>query len=149
MLVKKAAFKYFLELKLTNRKLDFENYDQLQIQPYLVNSKLNNTEKSLLYCLRSHCHKAKYNFKKMHRNNTSCVFGCSAIETQEHALTQCQPILTKIENSFNMPYTNIFGSLQEQLEIIPKLYQVEVTRLHMKEHLIPGAVCRQDSCLEA
>ena len=85
----------------------------------------------------------------MHRNDTSCVFGCSAIETQEHALTQCQPILTKIENSINLPYTNIFGSLQEQLEIIPKLYQVEVTRLHMNEHLIPGATCRRDSCLEA
>jgi hypothetical protein len=64
VLVKKAAFKYFMELKLTHRKLDFVNYDKLQIQPYLVNSNLNNNEKSLLYCLRSHCHKAKYNLRK-------------------------------------------------------------------------------------
>ena len=32
----------------------------------------------------------------------------------------------------NLSYNNIFGRLQEQLEVTPKLYQVELTRLHMK-----------------
>ena len=148
-LVKKAAFGYFLEIKLSHRKLDLVHYERLQIQPYLVNSKLNNKEKSLLYCLRSHCHKSKHNFKKMHRNDTSCIFGCSVIEDQVHVFTQCQPILTKNGNSNIPSYINIFGSLQEQVEIIPKLYQIEVTRNHMKEHLVPGGICRQDPCLEA
>ena len=85
----------------------------------------------------------------LHRNNTACIFGCSVIEDQEHVFTQCQPILTKIENGNNLSYMNIFGSLQEQVEIIPKLYQIEVTRNHMKEHLVPGGTCRQDPCLEA
>ena len=85
----------------------------------------------------------------MHRSDTSCTLGCSAIETQEHVFTQCQPILTKIANLNNLSYINIFGSLQEQVDVIPKLYQVEKTRIHMKEHLIPGSICRQDSCLEA
>ena len=39
-LVRKAALEYFLDLKLTHRKLDLVQYDRLQIQPYLINSKL-------------------------------------------------------------------------------------------------------------
>ena len=148
-LVRKAALKYFLELKLTHRKLDLVQYDRLQIQPYLINSKLSNEEKSLLYCLRSHCHKSKINFKKMHRNSTFCSLGCSAIEDQQHIFTQCKPQLRKIKNSSNLSYNNIFGSLQEQIEVTPKLYQIELTRLHMKEHLVPGGRCRQDPCIEA
>ena len=75
--------------------------------------------------------------------------GCSAIEDQQDIFTQCQPLLRKIENSSNLSYNNIFGSLQEQIEVTPKLYQIELTRLHMKEHLVPGGRYRQDPCLEA
>ena len=85
----------------------------------------------------------------MNRNNTSCTFGCSTIENQEHVFTQCQPVLTKVKNVKNLSYINVFGCLQEQIEVIPKLYQIDITRNHMKEHLVPGAVCRQDPCLEA
>ena len=80
MLVQKAAFKYFLKLKDGHKKLDGVKYDELKIQPYLINTQFNKKERELLYSLRSKCHKSKFNFKKMNRNNLFCSFGCLKIE---------------------------------------------------------------------
>ena len=148
-LVNKAALNYYNELKLSHRKLDCVKYDKLQIQSYLTSSLLNNKEKSLLYCLRSHCHKSKQNFRKMHRNNTMCSFGCLEYEDQEHIFTKCRPILTQTGYVNNLSYQNIFGNLNDQLQVLPKFYQIEKTRLHMMEHLIDGRQCSQNTCTGA
>ena len=65
-LIKRAVFKYLNEVKLTHKKLDKETYSELMVQPYLISSLLGNTEKDLIYSLRSHCHKSKFNLKKLH-----------------------------------------------------------------------------------
>ena len=88
-LINKAAFKYFMELKGHHKKLDNIHYEHFKIQPYLVSKTFNINERQLLYSLRSNCHKSKYNFKKMHRNQTLCSLGCPDIEDQEHIFTKC------------------------------------------------------------
>ena len=91
-LIQKAAFKHFLELKSRHTKLTHLNYTTLQIQPYLTNKSIKNKEAELLYNLRSNCYKAKYNFKKMYKNNILCEFGCPNSEDQYHIFKVCKPI---------------------------------------------------------
>merc|ERR1712127_37525 len=65
-LVRKAAFQYFTEQKVKHTKVRNIEYSSLSIQPYLTSKLFSTSERSLLYNLRSNCHPAKYNFKKMH-----------------------------------------------------------------------------------
>ena len=85
----------------------------------------------------------------MHRNNTMCSFGCLEYEDQEHIFTKCRPILTQTGYVNNLSYQNIFGNLNDQLQVLPKFYQIEKIRLHMMEHLIDGRQCSQNTCTGA
>jgi hypothetical protein len=144
-LINKAAFTYLNELKLTHKKLDKVTYSELKVQPYLVSNLLGNTEKTLLYSLRSHCHKSKFNFRKLHKNDLFCTMGCSEIEDQSHIFSKCIPVRSKIKNYEPVTYENIFGPLYEQANTISSLLKIETTRNHLKTHLSPGGVC-QDLC---
>ena len=144
-LVQRAVLKYLNEEKLKHRKLDSIRYTELKIQPYL-SSQMSNAEKELAYALRSHCHKSKLNFKKLHGSNLNCCLGCPEIEDQSHIFTKCRPVISKLKINQPVSYQDIFGSLNEQLNIISILMNIENTRNHMKIHLSPGGVCSQDLC---
>ena len=89
-------------------------YNKFQIQPYLTTKEKNNSGKELLFNLRSNCHSSKYNFRKINKNNTNCVFKCPHIEDQRHSFTQCTPILNNISNAYTTTYEDIYGTLIEQ-----------------------------------
>ena len=116
-LIQKAALEYFNGVKLSHRKLDLVSYTQLKAQPYLVSSQLSNIEKDLLYSLRSHCHRSKLNFKKLHSSNLYCSLGCYEIEDQSHIFTKCRPIISKLKVSQPVPYNNIFDTLKANEDI--------------------------------
>ena len=102
-------------------------------------------QKQLLYVLRSNCHSSKMNFKKLNRNNLNRVL-CSQPENQVHTFTQCRPIMNHLKTNF-LAYSNIFSSLEQQVEAIQVFYQIEVTRQHiLKKHLLPGGQDCQDPC---
>ena len=144
-LVNKAAFGFFLKAKEGHSKLDKIQYTQLRIQPYLSTTLISNKQKELLYILRSNCHSSKMNFKKLNRNNLKCVL-CSKPEDQVHTFTQCQPIINHFKSSF-LQYSNIFGSLEQQIETIQVFYQIDQTKQHIvKKHLLPGGRDCQDPC---
>ena len=143
--IKNAAFLYFMGLKETHKKLDQVEYKELKMQEYLGSRLLNNKEKKLLYLLRSRCYDVKSNFKKMHRNNTHCRFGCLTIEDQIHALTKCQPLNLKHKLKINIEYSSIFSSLSNQEEAIKFFIYIDQIREHMKDHILPGG-CSQDPC---
>ena len=145
-LIQSAALQYLNKVKLSHRKLDLVSYTQLKIQPYLVSSQLSNMEKELLYSLRSHCHKSKHNFKKLHGRDILCSLGCSEIEDQNHIFTNCRPVISKLEITQPVAYRDIFGPLNEQIKTISSLMNIETTRNHMKIHLLPGGPCSQDHC---
>ena len=145
-LIKIAAFQYFTERKSKHKKLDSITYPNFQIQPYLTSSFFNNKERELLYLLRSHCYNSKSNFRKLHRNSLECMFGCFNIEDQNHIFTNCQPIKSKLNITQSVNYEYIFGTLNEQQQVISTLMTIEETRVHMKQHLLPGGACNQDPC---
>ena len=146
-LITKAVFSYYLALKQTHSKLNGVNYSELKIQPYLISNCLNNEEKQLLYNMRSNCHSSKMNFKKLHKNNTSCSLKCSQDEDQRHVFMQCQPIFKILEQSRIICYEDIFQPLRKQIVAIKCFIQIDQTRNHIKKnHLLPGGGNCQDPC---
>ena len=145
-LVQRASLRYLSEEKLKHRKLDLVNYTQLKVQPYLISSHLSNAETEIAYALRSHCHKSKLNFKKLHGRDLSCSLGCSEVEDQSHIFSKCRPIFSKLNITQPVSYHDIFGTLKEHIKVIPILMNIDKTRKHMKNHLLPGGVCSQDPC---
>ena len=134
-MVKKAAFKYLTKQKEEHKKVKNLVYKDLQIQPYLTSKLFNNEERNLLYSLRSMCHPAKQNFRKMNRNNLLCSFGCLQTEDQFHMFIQC-PYL-KLPNQPSS-YDNIFKDLEEQKEAIQVFLPKEKLRRQLIDNFPPG-----------
>ena len=85
------------------------------------------------------------NFKKLNRNNLNCVLCCKP-ENQIHTFTQCHPIMNHFKANC-LDYSNIFGSLEQQVETIQVFYQIDQTKQHIvKKHLLPGGRDCQDPC---
>ena len=139
--VRNAAFKEYLTLKEDSRKkLNNLHYEELIIQPYLASSQFSLDEKQLLYSLRSKCYPAKMNFKKLNKGNLGCRFLCDSEETQNHIFDDCGPIRARIRNSFpvHVNLNNIFGSIQDQIEVIKYLSEIDNVRKQMIEDILPG-----------
>ena len=134
-LIKKAAFKNFIQLKDQHSKLDGITYTSLNVQPYLTDKRFGREERKLLGLLRSRCHDSKNNFKKFYKNDILCRYGCQSAETQIHLLTQCK-ILDSHTGAPNYEY--IFMDSNRQKEAIQYFIQVEKVRNQLKENLIPG-----------
>ena len=146
-LINKAAFKYFQSVKETHSKLNDITYKKFQLQPYLSSQKLNNLNKELLYKLRSKCHESKMNFRKLHRNNLNCVFGCLSNEDQVHSFVNCLPIVSKISKNSTGHYRDIFGTLDKQICIMKTFENIQKMRIHtIKNHHLPGGATCQDPC---
>jgi hypothetical protein len=145
-LIQKAAFKYFTNIQATHQKIRDIQYEALKIQTYLVDKSFSSKERELLYILRSHCHKSKHNFKKLHRNALSCRFGCREIEDQIHTFMKCKELNSVKENSLNVPYSNIYGDPIEQKQIMSVFIKINRTRSHKLKHLLPGGFRCQDPC---
>ena len=86
------------------------------------------------------------NFKKLHRNYLVCIFGCSDVEDQNHIFTKCQPIRSELNITEAVKYEYIFGTVEEQQQVMPTIIKIEEARKHMKQHPSPGEVCSQDLC---
>ena len=114
-LVQKAAFQWFSLQQEGHKKTKNILYEEFKTQPYLTSKLFNNEERNLLYSLRSKCHPAKNNFRKMNRNNLFCSLGCQNIEDQFHIFKNC-PILSNCEQ--NPPLEFIFGDILKQKEAI-------------------------------
>ena len=144
-LVQKAAFSYFMEQKSKHSKLANLNYTSLQIQPYLTSKYINNKEAELLYNLRSNCYQAKYNFKKMFKNDLLCRLGCPNTEDQNHIFKNCQPIQKSLKVTNNIDYSSIYCDVIQQLEAVKVFIEVDKIRKILTENL-PGDDKCQDPC---
>ena len=71
-MVNRAAFKEYTEKKETHQKIQNLEYEQLELQPYLKSNEFSGQERKLLTLLRSRCHPARKNFKKMYQNQINC-----------------------------------------------------------------------------
>ena len=114
-LIKRAAFKELLEMKNSKSKTKDLKYETFYIQPYLKCPKFNNSERKLLYSLRSRMHPARNNFKKLHSSNLTCSLGCNSNEDQRHIFENCEVLKSNL--SMNM-YDYIFLDKEKQKEAI-------------------------------
>ena len=61
----------------------------------------------------------------MNRNNLKCTLNCQNNEDQRHVLIHCEPVLKLIQNSSIVVYEDIFGSLEEQTQVIRAFIHIE------------------------
>ena len=121
IMVEKAAFSMYMQKKeVHKKKLSDITYNQFVGQPYMNNKRFGVKEVKLMCLLRSKSYPAKNNFRKMHRNNLKCIFNCDSIESQSHIFEECEPIRSKLENPSSVQLKIIFGSIEEQSDIIGK-----------------------------
>ena len=112
-LIQKASFKYLLKEKEKHTKMDNVKYTQLKVQPYLVKSNFNKEERKLLVALRSRCHSAKANFRKLNKGNLNCSLGCDTVENQVHIFRDCQILSTNNTNDY-IEYNYLFKEANKQ-----------------------------------
>jgi hypothetical protein len=124
--VENAAFKMYQEKK--GHKMEELKYDALNKQEYLMNPKFGKDEIKVMSLLRSKCHPAKKNFRKMYKQNPMCTFQCNTLETQTHILEECKPIRAKVKSTQQIKLQNIYGTVEEQTEIIETIMEIENAR---------------------
>ena len=120
----KLFFKQLQERKDVHIKVKHIEYSgKRHPQPYLTNSKFDNSMTSLLFNLRcSSVNEFKDNFHTQYGKSPPCKLLCGkGTDSQRHAL-YCTEIIRKLTNeelnSINqLNYSYLFGSKEEQLQI--------------------------------
>jgi hypothetical protein len=137
--VGKAAFRQLLDMKqISQKKMGDLVYQKLEIQHYMTSSQFKLQEIKLLFSLRSKCYPAKMNFTKLTKGNLKCSFKCDSNETQDHIFEHCDPIKQRISYPFTVNLKHIYGSIEEQLNVIKMLIKIDSIRKLMREDILPG-----------
>ena len=137
--VEKEAFENYLKLKENcKKKMKNLQYDELAIQPYMINGNFTLKQIKLLFSLRSKCYPARLNFRKLNRGNLRCSLGCSEDESQDHIFEKCEPIRVKLKLTKDSNIGLIYGSVREQKEIITLFEQIDDQRKIMISDILPG-----------
>ena len=73
---------------------------------------------------------------------------CNSIETQTHIFENCQPILSKLKTPNPIKLSKIFGTIEDQCEVIDTIMNIEAIRKYIKENSylvgqMPGPVLLQ------
>ena len=133
--VKTSAFKYLIkEKEKSKKKLRHVKYGSLEMQPYIKSKHFTMQENILLFSLRSGCHPAKLNFRKMNKGNLMCSLKCENEESQTHIFESCKPILEKLDVRSTQTLNKIFGTQREQKEAITVFVAMEdIRRQLLKE----------------
>ena len=76
------------------------------------------------------------NFKKLNKGNLGCRFQCDTEETQIHIFENCRPIKARISDPVKL--NDIYGSLDDQINIIQTLSKIDKIRKIMIEDILPG-----------
>ena len=133
-MVKKAAFKLYKEKQESLKKIKDIRYDTFELKEYLKSKTFTREERELLVKLRSKCHDAKANFRKMNNNKVDCTFGCAEMESQEHVFSNCPPLKT---STIQTEYRNLDKETNKQKETISVYIEIERARKKAKEALLP------------
>ena len=90
------------------------------MQTYLMSSELTTDEKQLLFSFRTNTFQCKENYKFKYGSDLNCEI-CSQIDSQPHLLT-CK--VTDNLDLSGVKYSDIFGTVKEQIKIIKILKQI-------------------------
>ena len=132
----KVREKVFIDLNLikeTHSKVQNIQYETFETQEYMKNNNLTNNEVSLLFALRTRTMRSvKNNFGL----NLNCSLGCPTPENQEHWLL-CQE--TTSNKNTSIKYSDIFGSITEQINIVKLFSQLEEERMELGLRAAPSS----------
>lgn len=92
---------------------------ELKCEKYIMDPRFNTEEVQLLFQLRTRMFPVKSNFKNKHGNNLSCVLCKIELCDQAHQMS-CHILqhFVPVLRSRNVDYNDVFGSVDEQLEIV-------------------------------
>ena len=121
---REAAFVYLQTLKEDHDKVMNNVYNNMNNpQPYITCRSLTNTEKSILFGLRSQSIRGiKMNFPNMFSENSLCPICERTQDTQEH-LPLCPVLQSILPIKKHIEYNHIFGSVEQQSSYV-KVYKL-------------------------
>ena len=126
----------FIDLNLikeTHSKEQNIQYKTFETQEYMKNNNLTNNEVSLLFAMRTRTMRSVKNNFGM---NINCSLGCPTPENQEHWLL-CQE--TTSNKNTSIKYSDIFGSITEQINIVKRFSQLEEERMELGQRAAPSS----------
>ena len=126
--VRQKVFEDLKAIQSSHSKVKDIFYDTFKIQEYMKNHILTNHEISLLFSLRSRTMRSVVN---NFGRNINCSLGCSKPENQEHWLS-CGK--TASNKNTDIVYSDIFGSLTQQTNVVKLFAQLEEERMEL--HLV-------------
>ena len=120
---REAAFIYLQSLKESHDKVKINEYCNLKNpQEYIPSNNLSNTEKYILFGLRSHTIRGiKMNFTNMCPEKSLCPMCERSLDTQEHLLL-CPVLQNILPLRKHVDYKQINGSVDQQ-ETYVKIYK--------------------------
>ena len=132
--MRESAFIQLKEMQASHQKGQKIQHENLTCpQEYLLTHKLTNNEKSLLFNLRCQSVKGiRQNFSKMYFGDIYCRLCNLAIDSQEHTM-QCSELKKHVTWNKDVLYENIYGSLDQQVEVTKVISSLLDTRERLLE----------------
>ena len=125
--VRDKVFEKLKETQRTHIKVSEISYSTFKLQEYMDSHILTNHEVSMLFSLRS---RTLRNVKNNFGLKLTCSLGCQVLESQEHWLL-CQQ--TKSNLNTSVRYSYLYGSLQQQIELVKLFSKLEEEREEMSQ----------------
>ena len=119
-----VAKEYLMSLKNKHSKCEGLS-ESGKMQDYLTSSKLTTEEKQLLFQLRTRSYDCKANYKNLYKNQLACSI-CGEEDNQPHLLSCIRT--TQGLDLKNVQYSDIFGTIEQQVRITKLLMQISNNR---------------------
>ena len=132
-MVRSRVFDKLEETQSTRTKVSDICYNTFTRQEYRNSHELNNHKVSILFSLRSRTFKSVKNNFGMQLN---CSLGCLILENQEHWLC-CKH--TTNNNNTQICYDYLYGSLEQQIEIVQLYSKLEEEREELTAEDAPSS----------
>ena len=116
---KEVTLQYLLKLKEGHSKMSNLEYDELKMQEYLKDPKINVAEAQNIFRFRTRSAQFKENYKSMY-NTQTCPLCQSCLDTQKHSF-QCAEIIENVK--INGTYEEIFGQKIKQ-EVSKTVFEI-------------------------
>ena len=118
-----AAFEYLQKLAKKHSKSEFSwTQSKLEKQGYLSDPRFSKQDVQLLFALRTRMIDVRSNFRNLHSNNLDCqTCNQTCIEDENHLLN-CESL--KNEESVENNFSQVYGSVDEQLNVVKNFKQI-------------------------
>ena len=139
-----GALNFLKSIQDKHTKMSNLNYQELKCSKYLLDNRLSNEDKKLLFKFRTRMYTVKANFRTQFKDKLDCKLCKSAIESQAH-LFECNEIknmIPELKSNSKVKYEHIFGNIGQMREVVKILQKICAERESQIEEL-NDALCKQ------